>query len=123
MPISDRAILIVEDEMLIALDLSDTVEAAGGRVIGPFATVAEALALIDVTPIDGAICDAMLADRDVTPLALALVERGVALVVHSATGPPPALSAVHPDLVSVRKPAVADRVIARLGELMAQARR
>jgi|GEM_PF-6328302 len=44
MTIVDRAILIVEDETLNALDLSDTVEAAGDPVIGSFATIAQALA-------------------------------------------------------------------------------
>ena len=121
--LTGKTILIVEDEVLVAMDLADTVAAAGGAVAGPFETVAAAQALIEAVTIDGAVCDARLADRDVTPLALALVEQGVPLVIHSATGPPAALAAVHPDLTVVRKPAVAELVIAALSRLLDQARR
>ena len=41
------AILIVEDEAFIAIDLADAITDLGGVVIGPVASVAEALALIE----------------------------------------------------------------------------
>jgi len=118
MILGGKTILIVEDEMLIAIDLASTVERRGGRVIGPFATVAEAMERLDAAPIDGAICDAMLADRDFAPLALELIARGVPFVIHSATGAPDALRAVHADLPIVSKPAGADRVITVLAALL-----
>ena len=43
-------ILIVEDEALIAMALADGLEDAGHEVVGPAATIAEALALCDEAP-------------------------------------------------------------------------
>ena len=45
--LGDKAVLIVEDNVYMALDLSQAVEELNGRVIGPVGTVAEALALIE----------------------------------------------------------------------------
>ena len=116
--LNGRAILIVEDETLIALDLADTVVACGGIVVGPASTVVEAQQLLGTAHIDGAICDGMLTDRDCTPVALALCDRGIPMVVHSATGPPPALREAYPTLLVVMKPATADRVIGSLVKLL-----
>ena len=43
--LSGEHILVAEDECVIALDLTDTLECAGAVVIGPAATVSEALRL------------------------------------------------------------------------------
>ncbi len=42
----NRPILIVEDECYLALDLANAVEDWNGKVVGPAATVVEALALL-----------------------------------------------------------------------------
>lgn len=97
-------ILIVEDECFVAMDLSDAIEAWDGRVIGPVATVAEALALVEIMPIAAAVLDAKLADRDVTPLAMRLAEKGVPFVIHTGTGVPDELAAELPNLPVVMKP-------------------
>ena len=97
-------ILIVEDECFVALDLSDAIEAWNGRVIGPVATVADALALVETMPIAAAVLDATLADRDVTPLAMRLTEKGVPFVIHTGTGIPDELEAELPNLPVVMKP-------------------
>ena len=44
--LDNTRVLIVEDEPFIALDLVQAVESAGGIVIGPAATVAQALTLV-----------------------------------------------------------------------------
>jgi DNA-binding NtrC family response regulator len=107
-------ILIVEDEPMVALDLALAVEDIEGKPIGPVATVAEALALIDAQVVAAAILDANLLDRDVTPLALALVERSVPFVIHTGTGLPADLAKSHPDLPVVMKPATSTVVLAAL---------
>ncbi len=119
MDFSASAVLIVEDEVFIAMDLADVVADHGARVIGPVATVAEALVLLDTVVIDGAICDAMLIDRNVTPLVLELVARGIPLVIHSATGLPSEIAASHAGLCVIRKPAAASGVVAALHDLVA----
>jgi hypothetical protein len=45
--LSKHRILVVEDEALIAFELEETIKNAGGVVAGPFATVDEALRLIE----------------------------------------------------------------------------
>jgi DNA-binding NarL/FixJ family response regulator len=99
-----QSILIVEDEPLIALGLSIEVEALEGSVIGPVSTAHEALSLMDSREISAAILDAHLIDRDVTPVALLLAQRGIPFVVHSSLGLPDELALALPELRVVRKP-------------------
>lgn len=115
-------ILIVEDEALVAWDLAWAVEARRGEVIGPVTTVASALSLVDQATIAGAILDANLADRDVTPLALKLIEMDVPFVVHTGTGLPEELAATCPDLPVLRKPTMSDNVLAKLEHVMGTAK-
>jgi DNA-binding NtrC family response regulator len=111
-------ILIVEDETLIALDMADCVEAAGGRVVGPVATVAGALTLLEAIPVDAAILDANLADRDVTPVALLLTARKIPTIIYSGTGLPDELAARHPSIPLMFKPKPVTELVKRLDELI-----
>jgi CheY-like chemotaxis protein len=60
-------VLVVEDEFLIAMDLEAMLRGHGWRVLGPAATVAEALRLLDggETP-DVALLDVNLRGRTVS---------------------------------------------------------
>ncbi len=97
-------ILICEDEPFIALDLSISVEAAGGVVVGPSASVNEAMTLLDERLVDGAILDGNLKDGDVTPVALRLLELNVPFVVQSGLGLPDDLKLATPALPLFLKP-------------------
>lgn len=108
---SDKAILIVEDNVYLALDLSQAVEESDGRVIGPVGTVAEALLLIEQEPIAAALLDSQLADRDVTPVVIVLAAKGVPFVIHSTTGLPPEIEQLHPDVPVLVKPQHADSIL------------
>lgn len=55
-------ILIVEDETLIALELTESLERGGHEVMGPAATMAEALALCEAGPPELAVLDINLRD-------------------------------------------------------------
>ncbi|WP_368518163.1 hypothetical protein [Rhizobium sp.] len=102
--LSGFCVLIVEDDPLIAMALCENVEAVGGTVVGPFSAVSEAVNFLTQAKIDAAIVDANLRDRDVTPLALLLIESAIPFLVYSAAGPPPELQARHPHLPLVMKP-------------------
>ncbi len=79
--LTDRRILIVEDEYVIALDLASTFERKGARVIGPAATLAKAFELVaDAQRIDAAVLDISLRDELVFPLADVLKTRSVPYV-------------------------------------------
>jgi DNA-binding response OmpR family regulator len=60
----DMIILVAEDEALIALVLELTLRPGGHRVLGPVATVAEALRLADETAPELALVDINLQDGD-----------------------------------------------------------
>jgi CheY-like chemotaxis protein len=70
-------ILIVEDEPLIAMMLSDWLEELGHEPIGPAFTVDDAIARIGQDAIDAAIVDINLRGRRSEAVAAALVERSL----------------------------------------------
>jgi CheY-like chemotaxis protein len=74
--------LVVEDEYFIAADLSNTLESLGIEVVGPAASVQEALRLVDSDGdrLDGAVLDINLRDERVYSVADALKARGVPFV-------------------------------------------
>jgi len=116
----NKPILIVEDDPLIAQCLMEAVESADGCVVGPLATVQEALALLGTRAVTAAILDANLEDRDVTPVALLLAEQGVPFVVHSGIGAPPELVDALGAVPVIMKPASPDLVVEQLGCVIAQ---
>lgn len=79
------AVLLVEDELFIALDLQGTIEDTGFRVVGPCGTIAEARAAIDAAggAFAAAVLDVRLADGTVFPIADTLHAAGVPLIFHS----------------------------------------
>src|SRR3954452_25195679 len=82
--LNGRNLLIVEDEYMIAADLARALEDRGANVIGPAASVEDALELLDAEhQIDGAILDINLRGQRVYPVAEALRARGVPFVFAS----------------------------------------
>ena len=114
----DVAILIAEDEPFIALDLATTIEDAGGRVVGPAATVKEALELLEIHPVAAAILDVNLRDRDISPVAELLIARGVPVIFHTGLGVPDELRAKFPDLIVHLKPLIPEQLIRQLAALI-----
>lgn len=78
-------ILIVEDDFLIADDFASLFEGAGATVVGPVATLSDAMDLMERTErLDGAVLDINLRGEMVYRLADALRARSVPMVF--ATG-------------------------------------
>ena len=67
--LSESPILVAEDNLYIALDLSNAIEDMDGRVVGPASTVAEALQLLEQHHVAAAILDCQLGDHDAAALA------------------------------------------------------
>ena len=80
----NRRVLLVEDEYFIADAMRRGLEEAGAIVIGPAASVRDALALLDSETVDGAILDVKLDDEGVFPVADVLQARGIPFLL--ATG-------------------------------------
>ncbi len=73
-----RRVLVVEDEYLLADDLRQTLEGLGIEVVGPVASVAQALDLLQsADALDGAVLDVNLQGDSVFPVLDLLRERGV----------------------------------------------
>ena len=79
------SILVAEDEMLLAMMLSDLMANAGYRVLMA-ARLAKGIELAASEPIDAAILDINLAGQDSFPLADALSRRGIPFVFASGYG-------------------------------------
>ena len=80
--LAGHRVLVVEDEALVAMELADILERQGCGVIGPAASVAQALALLDGR-LDAALLDLNLNGEPGLPVAAALGDRGVPFVVVS----------------------------------------
>jgi DNA-binding NtrC family response regulator len=113
-------ILICEDEPFIALDLAASVEEAGGHVIGPAASVAEAEALLANHVVQGAILDVHLADGEVTPIAERMLQAGIPVIIQTGVGLPAALRERYPELHAYLKPVPSTQLVAELARLLAR---
>ena len=76
--------LVVDDEALIAYDLSTTVESLGYDVLGPALSLDEAMSLVDEQTPDVALLDINIAGDLVWPLARRLVTTDCRIVFISA---------------------------------------
>ena len=113
---NDRpTVLVVEDEFIIALDLSETVRDLGYRVEGPFADKENAFIAIDREMPDCAILDVHTADGEVYPLADALADAGVPIIFHSGHVAPTEITERYPQAQACAKPCPPDRLINMIG--------
>jgi CheY-like chemotaxis protein len=71
---------LVEDEMIVAWLLEEMLADFGCAVVGPAASVNQALAMIDAEAIDAAVLDVNLNGQMSYPIADALAARGVPFV-------------------------------------------
>jgi PAS domain S-box-containing protein len=74
------AVMIVEDEMLVALDLQESIKSLGYEVVGPFGRLAEAIEGAERQAVDFAILDLNLAGEMTYDLAEQLEKRGIPVV-------------------------------------------
>jgi two-component sensor histidine kinase/CheY-like chemotaxis protein len=113
---AERRILLVEDEELVALELSSELSRLGWAIVGPAATLAEAQALL-AKPFDAAVLDVNLRGRPVYPIAEALAERHVPFLFctgYEMVDP----EGRFPEAPVIRKPAHPAAVSAALADLL-----
>jgi len=76
-----RCIFIVEDDCVTAMDLAETLSAAGAQIVGPAGTIANALELLSRRPqLDIALLDIEVEGAFVFDVADELVKRAVPIV-------------------------------------------
>ncbi len=112
-----RRILIVEDEMLLAMDLESLLESNGCDVIASCPNIKRALDAIDRDRPEAALLDMNLAGASSAPVAEALRDAGVPFVV--VTGYSNAEGRAEPfrDVPAVQKPYREDILLSTLASV------
>ena len=119
--LAGRRILIVEDEFLLAMELETLVEGGGCTAVGLASSVGQALALIDGEPPDVALLDVNLKGERATPIAAALMARGVPFVLITGYSRPQLSEPELRDAPRIDKP-VSSRALCRaMSEALAPA--
>jgi DNA-binding response OmpR family regulator len=114
-PLTGRLILIVEDEPLIALDMTLAFEDEGAWVIRAH-TLSEALRSVEDPALSAAILDHALSDGDTSQVCARMQARNIPFVTYSGYDTPEAdHGGVH-----VKKPASMRELVATVKTLLAQ---
>jgi CheY-like chemotaxis protein len=100
----DKSVLIVEDNVFLAVDLSEAIEELDGRVVGPTNRISQALELLASEQIAAAIVDGHLTDLDVVMLTTKLTQLGVPFVIQAESDLPETVGFLHPQVPVLRKP-------------------
>jgi DNA-binding response OmpR family regulator len=93
--LAGRRLLLVEDELMVAMALEDALAEAGLVIVGPVARVNRAVALAQEQAVDVALLDINLAGERVFPVADVLAAKGVPflfLTGYSKSSLPPEYS-------------------------------
>ena len=118
--LSGRRILLVEDELLLAIDVEHSLDEAGAQTIGPASRLRDAVAIaadLDVQ-IDAAILDVDLHGQDVFPVADALRARGVPFLFHTGHGTKAGLNERYFGAVVCSKPILSEHLVAMVARLL-----
>jgi DNA-binding NtrC family response regulator len=116
---SRPVILLAEDEAIIALELSDSLERDGFEVAGPFTTCTAAEAWLKANEPSGAILDNALKDGPCEALAGDLRARGIPFLVYSGHSRTPDLPVVFEDVPWIEKPIPAEALLRALRHSLA----
>src|SRR5258708_34173804 len=103
--LAGKRVLIVEDDNILAITLAEEFAAEGAKVIGPAATVTDALDVIERTDLDGAIVDINLRGKAAFPVADALADRHIPFVFATGYLVPGHIHSRHADVRRFVKPA------------------
>ncbi len=115
-PLTGRSILVVEDEPLIALEMTALFESAGAKVL-PARTLAESVGLIGQARVSAAVLDYGLGNDSVLTLCDYLRDRGIPFMFYTGHGH---VQGSYPKVVVVQKPASGDALLAAMARLVVQ---
>lgn len=112
-------ILVVEDEFMLAMNLSKTLRSAGYEIVGPVATVSAALATLQEARPDACILDIGLRGQMSTPVAVVLKEQNIPFLLATAYKAE-ILEAdpLYEGVINVGKPIQDEDLLSALGSLL-----
>src|SRR5690242_14947464 len=115
-----RRILIVEDEMLIAMMLEDLLGAEGCEIVGPAARIDKAVTLASTERIDAAILDLNVNGREVYPVAKILADRRIPFAFVTGYGAA-GVDEMYRGRPAIQKPFHASALAQAVGALLSEA--
>jgi DNA-binding response OmpR family regulator len=118
-PLRGVTVLVVEDDLFLAMALEDTLVGMGAVVLDVCHTLDQAMAWADADDFAVAVLDFSLGPNSVTPLARRLARRSVPFILH--TGMPrsePSLTEWR-DFQIVEKPASSHTLVAAIKSVLA----
>ena len=112
--LAGRRVLIVEDNMLIAVTIARLFRAKSVEIVGPAGTVKDALALINnYESIDGAVLDINLRGAAAYPIVDVLRSKGVPVVFMTGYDQR-SIDPRYADVPCLQKPVTVERLIGAL---------
>lgn len=84
--LSGRRVLVVEDEMMVAMLIEDMLGDLGCETVGPVGRIEDALAIANEAAIDAAVLDVNLNGHETYPVAEVLARRGIPFIFATGYG-------------------------------------
>lgn len=104
-------VLVAEDELIVGLDLCNTMAEAGYEVEGPFEDISSAMQSFREHKPDVAILDVQLGDGIVYPLAEQMMAANVPVIFHSGQLSASEMSSRYPGAQALAKPCPPNEII------------
>jgi DNA-binding response OmpR family regulator len=114
--LSGLRVLVVEDSLLVAEVIAETLESHGCDVVGPVSRLQRALPLARDEPLHGALLDVNLAGEFCFPIAAALEARGVPFIFLTGYGDIEALPPEFQTKPLVGKPFVSSELVGLISQ-------
>ena len=117
--LSGKRVLLLEDQMLIAMDLEQILEEAGVTVVATLTSSRDAIAYLSSNDIpDAAILDVNLGEETSEQVAEQLLSRGVPFLFATGYGDGGAIAGTFPEVPVVRKPYARETILTQLEKLL-----
>lgn len=114
--LAGKRILVVEDEVLIAVMVTDMLAGLGAIVVGPATTIEAGLTLAGSESFDAAVLDINVRGERIDPVADLLVARGIPMLF--ATGYGVAAVAERRNVTVIDKPYTQEKLASALAQAM-----
>ena len=115
-PLHGAHILVVEDDPIIAMNLSDILATAGALIIGPASNLDQAFQLAEKDSLSAAVLDVRLERGDTLPLANQLLTRRIPFLFQ--TSDPRLVAGLYPGVQVLHKPFQSEQLVAALVALL-----
>lgn len=116
--LSGVRVLVVEDEVLVALEVQASLTDAGAKVVGPSMTLGDAFALAGRESLSAAILDVRLGRDTIGPVARQLAGLGIPFLFYTGQVETDSIRAEWPHCMIISKPAPVRALVRAVAELL-----